>query len=251
VRLRYLSSGPRERVLGAVLDAGHTVDEVIVTDPRRWPRVAATLALADERGLPVRVVGRGDLEPLAGEVRGETLLSVGFGLILPRAVLDATALCLNVHGTLLPKYAGMLTLNWALVRGERESGVTVHQMDEGVDTGPILLQRRFPLSRFETARSLYRKTLELEPEVVVEALALVEAGRATFTPQDLSEAEALPDRRPEHSELDATRPLIELFDAIRAADPERGFPAHFYVDGQKVCVRLWRPDRGDDDPDTL
>jgi methionyl-tRNA formyltransferase len=110
-----------------------------------------------------------------------------------------------------------------------------------------LLQRSFPLSRFETGRSLYRKTLEFEPDVVVEALAIYERiGLANVRPQNYANVERHPDRVPMHSRLDPNRTLAELYNDIRAADPEV-YPAYFEVDGQKVCVRLWRQSKPDDE----
>lgn len=249
MKLHFFSSGPRERVLTALLAAGHEIASVTVTDPAHWPKVAAVVAVAESHGLPVRIVKRADLPALGRELAGEVVLSAGFAYILPPEFLSGPALCLNVHGTLLPKYRGNRTLNWAIEHGDTESGVTVHRIDAGVDTGPILLQRHFPLSPFETGRSLYRKTLEFEPQVVVEAMALLENGSAQFTAQ-AGEAEQLPDRIPDHSRLDPTLPLIELIDQIRAADPD-AYPAHFFLAGEKVCIRLYRPGKSDDDFDLI
>jgi len=98
---------------------------------------------------------------------------------------------------------------------------------------------------------LARKTLEFEPAVVVEALALfAREGAAAARAQDARGVARLPDRIPEHSRLDPTLPLRELYDKIRAADPE-GYPAYFEVAGQKVCIKLWRPDKPADESDLV
>jgi methionyl-tRNA formyltransferase len=251
MRLHYFSSGPRERVLRAVLAAGHDVAGVYATDPARWPSVAPTLETAESLGIPVYIVRRSDLAALGCRLTGETCLSVGFALIFPPEFLAQVGDCLNVHGTLLPDYPGARSLNWIIEKGERESGVTVHLVDEGVDTGPILVQRSFPISRFETGRSLVRKTLAFEPDVVVEALTFYErAGAAAARPQEIARAKRFPDRVPEHSQLDPTRPLVALYDQIRAADPDR-YPAFFWVDGEKVCVRMWRPHKPSGEEDLI
>lgn len=251
MRLRYFSSGARERVLRAVIEAGHEVPAAYVTDPRRRPQLSATLELCRARGIPVKVVGRGDLESLGRDLAGETCLSAGFALLFPAPFLASIAACLNVHGTLLPDYAGLRTLNWVIERGETVSGITVHLVDGGVDSGPIVLQRSFPLSRFDTGRSLARKTLAFEPQVVVEALALFEKqGMACARPQRPARVPRMPDRIPEHSRLDSGRRLIELYDQIRAADPEN-YPAYFEIDGERVCVRLWRPEKPADEADLV
>ena len=250
MELNYFSSGPRHRVLAAVLKAGHVVRGVFVTEAGRWPKVEATVDLARQHGLPVRVIRRQDLDDLSTTLAGQICRSAGFAYLFPPTFIASVRLCLNVHGTLLPRYAGARTLNWVLESGDTMSGVTVHQVDAGIDSGPILLQRTFPLSVFDTARSLARKTLEFEPGVVVEALALYESGRATFSPQDLSGVTRYPDRIPEHSEIDPGHPLRDLYDKIRAADPER-FPAYFYVAGERVCVKLWRPEKSTYEADMI
>lgn len=251
MKLLYFSSGPRERVFDAVLAAGHEVAAVYATDPARWPRVRPTLERAQARGIPIHIVAKQDLTALAARVNGAVCLSAGFAFLFPPAFLRASKVSLNVHGTLLPRYAGARTLNWVIACGEKESGVTVHVVDEGVDTGPILLQRTFTLSSFETGRSLFRKTLEFEPQVVVEALQLYERhGLDQLSPQDLRGVMRHPDRIPEHSRLDPLRPLIELYDQIRAADSD-AYPAYFEVAGQKVCIRLWRAEKAADEADLI
>ncbi|WFU18955.1 formyltransferase family protein [Bradyrhizobium sp. CB3481] len=234
-----------------LISEGYDVSGVYVTDPERWPKVASTVSYAREVGLPVRILRREDLLTPPDELRDAQCLSVGFGFILPKAFLAHVRICLNVHGTLLPKYPGARSLNWLLANGEQDSGVTVHIVDEGVDTGPIVLQRAFRLSNFESSASLLRKTLEFEPDVVVDALRRFEReGLSCAAPQSPLQAARFPDRAPTHSEIDPEKPLAGLFNEIRAADPDR-FPAYFYVDGQKVCIRLWRPDKPADEWDLI
>ncbi len=238
----YFTGGQRERVLRAILLAGHRVLRVYVNDPQRWPKTCATVQLAKELDIPVTVIERkSDIGKILPEISGKICFSAGFNYLFDEKFLKLVAICLNVHGSLLPRYAGARTLSWAIVHGESESGVTVHQVDAGVDTGPILLQKAFPLSKFETTRSLGRKTAAFEPEIVVEALARYEAlGRLGLVPQPVPPPPLLPNRMPEHSRIDPSRPLIALIDEIRASDPD-DFPAWFELHGEKVCVRLWRP----------
>ena len=144
MRIVYLSGGPREKTLAALLDAGFVVDLAILNDPAKFPKVIPTLELARSKGIPVSIVqSKRDLHPEL--VRGTVGLSVGFGFVMPSEFLRSMKACLNVHGTLLPKYRGM-TFPWLIVKGDTETGTTVHVIDEGVDTGPIILQRSFPVS---------------------------------------------------------------------------------------------------------
>jgi methionyl-tRNA formyltransferase len=250
--LFYFSGGPRERVLSAVLAAGHTVRHVFVNDPARWPKVRPTIDVAESAGIAVSVIRKkADVEMVTDVAAGGICLSAGFTYIFSRQFIDKVRICINVHGSLLPKFAGARTLSWAIVDGEVASGVTVHRVDEGVDTGAILLQRSFPLSPFETTRSLARKTGDLEPSVVVDALALYEArGETAFQPQPIPPLPLRPNRIPAHSELDSGRPLRDLVNDIRAADPD-AYPAYFYHHGEKVCIRLWRPDKPAEEADLI
>ena len=250
VNLLYFTSGARERVLEALLDAGHKIDCVFTTSPDHRPQIQPSVDLARANGIPVRTVSRGDLPSLVNDVRERICLSVGFAYIFPEEVVAAAREFLNVHGTLLPKYPGARTLNWVLVNGEKENGVTIHRVDAGVDTGPILLQRSFPVSKFDSAKSLARKTAEFEPEVVLEALSLLESGGGDFVPQIPIQQDGVPNRTPSDSELNPQLALSELYDSIRACDPD-DYPAHFFVDREKVCIRIWRPDKPDNEADMV
>lgn len=252
LNLLYFTGGPRQRILQAVLDAGHTVAKVFVNRPERWPKVLPTIELARSRGIPIETVQRkSDLSRLKEQATDAICLSAGFYYLFSPDFLANAKACFNVHGSLLPKYPGARTLSWAIENGELHSGVTVHMIDEGIDTGPILLQRSFPVSPFETPRSLVRKTLELEPALVVEALAKFEReGMDALRPQPHVASIHLPNRSPEHSRIDPNRPLTELFNAIRAADPDN-YPAFFEWNGEKVCIRMWRPNKPSDEPDLI
>ena len=128
--LFYFSGGPRERVLAAVLAAGHRIHHVFANDPDRWPKVRPTIELAKEAGIPVAIIRKkAELDTIADIVAGQISLSAGFAYLFSRQFIAKTRLCLNVHGSLLPKYAGARTLSWALVDGEMQSGVTVHRVD--------------------------------------------------------------------------------------------------------------------------
>jgi methionyl-tRNA formyltransferase len=252
LKLVYFTGGPRERVLASVLASGHRVERIYVNDPERWPKVQKSIDIAREFGIDVHVVRKkADLTDLSDEIAGKICLSAGFNYIFSSDLLAKAQVIINVHGSLLPKYAGARTLSWAIVDGERESGVTVHRVDAGIDTGPVLLQRRFDLSPFETTRSLARKTGDLEPSVVVEALRRYEElGDAAFQPQSGEPQPLRPNRIPAHSQIDPRKPLIELLNNIRASDPDN-YPAFFYLHGQKVCVRVWRPEKPEDEADLV
>jgi methionyl-tRNA formyltransferase len=149
----------------------------------------------------------------------------------------------------LPKYKGLNTGNYILINGESESGVTVHFMDEGIDTGDIILQKSYKLSVFDTAKSLARKSRDFEPDVVLDALVQLKEGTYSTNKQEKIE-ENYKDRTPEDSEIDPTKSISEQYDLIRACHPNK-YPAFFYVDGEKVLIKLDRAEKPEDEWDMI
>jgi len=186
------------------------------------------------------------------ELSPDVVLAIGWPFELEGEILHARWLLLNSQPTLVPQYRGPSPWAYVIANGERETGVTVHQIDGGLDSGPVLHQQRVELTPFDTYLSLRAKVLDLEPKAILAALRKVGAGSPQFTPQDESQAaEYVRPRTPDDSEIDPTRPLMDVYDEIRACDPDR-FPAFFYIEGQKVCIRLWRPEKPEGDhPDSL
>jgi methionyl-tRNA formyltransferase len=146
---------------------------------------------------------------------------VAFGQILPKAVLDApTRGSINVHASLLPRYRGAAPIAWAIMRGERETGITTFLMDEGMDTGPMLLTASTPIGAEETAGELSERLSRLGADVLVETLARLHA--LTPVPQRHEEATLAPRLKKTDGRLEWTRPARELTDRIRGCNPWPG-----------------------------
>lgn len=108
-----------------------------------------------------------------------------YGKILPKRILDLPALgCVNVHSSLLPRYRGAAPINWAILNGDQETGVTIMYMAEGLDTGDIISQRATPIDPDETVESLHDRLAEIGAELLVETVTAIDTGTATRTPQD-------------------------------------------------------------------
>ena len=180
----------------------------------------------------------------------EFLITAGYPFILPAGVLSICRFNINIHPTLLPKYRGP-NIEWHVIaNGENESGVTIHFLHEKADKGAIIEQSVVKLTKFDTIYSLLRKTAEIEPELLMRAIEKLRKGFPGI-PQNEVLATYYPNlRTPEDSQLDPKKSLSELFDFIRACDPQR-FPAFFYVNGEKVAVKLFRPDKPSDEPDLI
>lgn len=254
--INYFSSGPRDKVLSLLISHGYKFKTIYVGPIEKFPKIKPTLKIAEKNNIPIEVIdSKKKLESISDDISDSFCLSVGFHYLFSPLFLTKIKICINVHGSLLPFYSGARTLNWVIENGETESGVTVHIVDEGMDTGDIILQKSFPLSKFDTGESLYAKTLDFEPKVVLEALELLKNGNVKSKKQpklsSLSSNDRkktkLENRKPSHSELNPSDSLEKLYNKIRASHPIN-YPAYFFVDGKKVLLKMEREDRNENDP---
>lgn len=250
-KLYYFSSGPRERVLKKILSCGWQVEKLFLTSIEETPQLKETFEIAQQFNLPVKFLNKNDLDSLYLNLDPAIpCFSLGFKYLFPIEFVSHFDLMLNVHGTLLPHYGGARTLNWIIENGEDFSGVTVHKIDPGMDTGPILHQEVFPVSPFDTGKSLYRKTLDFEPKVVELCLKKIKKNNLNFIQQSGNKVKQYPNRVPDHSHLNAKKPLECLINKIRAADPDR-YPAYFYYNGEKVGIKLFRIKKNQNESDMI
>jgi methionyl-tRNA formyltransferase len=232
VRVVFMGSGSFAiPSLLALLDAGHEV-AAVVTQPDRekgrgravTPPPVKPVALA--RGLPVLQPGRvkepeaqAALRALAPDVQ----VVVAYGQILPTSVIEIPRLrTVNVHGSLLPRYRGAAPVQWAIVRGERETGVTTMLIDAGLDTGPTLLARAEPIRDDDTADVLEARLAQVGASVLVETLAGLQSGTLVAVPQDHERATQAPIIRKEDGVVDWTAPAVEIERRVRGFHPWPG-----------------------------
>ncbi len=244
MRLAFLGTG-RFAVpcLEAVLDAGHDV-VALVTQPDRESGRGRELAppptklAALARGLAVQQPRRIRLpeavEALAA-LAPEILVVVAYGQILPPAVLGlAPRGAVNVHASLLPLYRGAAPIQWAVARGESETGVTTMQLDEGLDTGPILLARATPIGPEETAGELQERLAALGATLLLETLAGLAADRLQPRPQDHARATLAPILRKEDGRVDWRLTAREVGWRVRGFHPWPGMTATWQGRGLKL-----------------
>jgi methionyl-tRNA formyltransferase len=146
---------------------------------------------------------------------------VAFGQILPKGVLDAPARgSINIHASLLPRYRGAAPIQWAVIRGESETGITTFQMDAGMDTGDILLMRSTPIGPEETAGDLFARLAPLGADVILETLA--QLGTIVPRPQDHAAATLAPRLRKSDGAIDWTRNAQDIVNLARGCNPWPG-----------------------------
>lgn len=162
------------------------------------------------------------LQTLAGW-KPDLIAVTAFGRILPPAILSLPPLgCINVHGSLLPKYRGAGPIQWAIINGERETGITTMLMDEGMDTGAMLLQEAIPITDDDTAATLSPRLAELGGRLLVETIARLKAGTLLPKPQDSSQATMAPLLKKEDGIIDWTLPATALANRVRGFSPWPG-----------------------------
>jgi methionyl-tRNA formyltransferase len=153
----------------------------------------------------------------------DLIVVVAFGQILPKALLDIPRYgCINVHASLLPRYRGAAPIQWAIIRGETETGVTTMQMDPGMDTGPILLQRRVPIEPEDTAGTLAPRLAAVGAATLSETLNRVTAGRLEPQPQDSTQATLAPLLKKEDGRIDWRQPATAIAALVRGTNPWPG-----------------------------
>jgi methionyl-tRNA formyltransferase len=153
----------------------------------------------------------------------DVIAVMAYGQILPHSVLEIPSIaCLNLHASLLPKHRGAAPIQAAIVAGDRESGITVMYMDEGLDTGDVMLQKRLEIAANETGGSLQGRLAQIAPDALWEALALLQAGTAPRVPQDSSAATYAPKLERENGRIDWSEPAALIERKIRAFNPWPG-----------------------------
>lgn len=150
----------------------------------------------------------------------DIIVVVAFGQILPKEILELPKYgCVNVHASLLPKYRGAAPIQWAVINGEAVTGVTTMRMDEGLDTGDMILKEEIVLEKEETGGSLFERLAQTGAELCVKTLAEIEAGRAVYTPQDHGAATHTAMIKKQLGEIDWNKPAEELERLIRGLNP--------------------------------
>lgn len=214
--------------LEEIIKAGHEVLAVFTQPDKpkgrgkamQFPPVKET-ALAHDLTVyqPERVKDE-EYVSILRELNPDVIVVVAFGQIISKEILDLPRFgCVNVHASLLPKYRGAAPIQWAVIDGEKESGVTTMLMNEGIDTGDMLKKVVVPLDEKETGGSLFDKLAEEGAKLLVETLVDLENGTATRTPQDHDKATKAKMLRKELGLIDFTKSAVEIERLIRGLNP--------------------------------
>ena len=231
-------------ILKALLTTVHTIVAVYTQPDRpagrgRHSTPSAVKLLAQAHGLELRqppsLKGAEAARELAA-LNADLMIVVAYGLLLPPSILVTPRLgCLNVHASLLPRWRGAAPIQRAILAGDQETGITLMQMDEGLDTGPVLRQVSCAIRPDDTAQSLHDRLAGLGAECLLAALAAILTGGLAPIPQDELRATYAPKIDRAEARLDWTRSAVELNRIIRAFNPK---PVAF-TELQGIEMRIW------------
>lgn len=169
--------------------------------------------------------------------QADIIVVVAFGQILPKEILDMPPKgCINVHASLLPRYRGAAPIQWAVINGEQVTGVTTMRMDEGLDTGDMIMKEEVALEQGETGGSLFGRLAQTGAELCVRTLTAIEEGTAVYTPQDHTKATHTTMIKKELGEIDWTKPAEELECLIRGLNP---WPSA-YTKLKGKTLKIWK-----------
>jgi methionyl-tRNA formyltransferase len=218
--LRALLRSPEHEVVGVVTQPDKPAGR---TQQMQAPPIKAELAA---NSLPILQPARLRDDEAAAQIRvltPDVIVVMAYGQILPKSVLEIPRIaCLNLHASLLPQYRGAAPIQAAIAAADAETGITVIYMNEGLDTGDILLQTKIAISAHETGGSLHDRLAQLAPEALLGALDRLAKNSAPRTPQDSSRATSAPKLTRAHGKIDWSEPVEAIERKIRAFDPWPG-----------------------------
>ena len=210
-------------------------------DLKLQPTPVKALALAE--GLPVLQPARARHEDFIVELRAlqpDLIVVAAYGQILPQAILELPRFgCINVHTSLLPKYRGAAPIQWAILNGDAESGVTIMKMDAGLDTGPMLTQVTTPITPADNAQTLHDRLAELGGALLVQTIPDYVAGKITARPQPAEGATYARKISKEDGLIGWTQTATILFNRIRGFTPWPGAFTHLQSDGKARLLKIW------------
>lgn len=245
--MRIVFMGTPDFAVGALKslhEAGHEIVQVVTQPDKPKGRgktmsCSAVKEAALELNLPVfqpKRVKEAEAAAFLKEQNADVFVVAAFGQILTKEVLDIPKYgCINIHASLLPKYRGSAPIQWAILDGEKETGITIMQMDEGIDTGDILFQEVVEITDQDTADSLFAKMAETGSSLIVDALAKIEAGDFKKTPQGESTTAYAKMLKKEMGQIDWNKSTREIDLLVRGMN---SWPSAYSIFAGKK-IKIW------------
>lgn len=238
--------------LKALIEAGHEICGAFTREDKAVGRKQIMTAppvkqLALEHGIPVfqpKTLKDGESSKIVAELAPDIVVVVAYGRLIPKDILEMPRYgCINLHVSLLPKYRGSAPIQWAVLNGDCETGVTIMQLNEGMDTGDILMVSPVSIGEEETSGELFDRVSAQGAATLVECLTAIEKGGVSPVPQDESKATMAPPLTKEMAKFDFGQDAARVHNWVRGMNP---WPVAFFMRGEKkVKVLQCRVTDGD------
>ena len=231
--------------LEAICNSGHEVTAVVTQSDKKKGRglklaFSAVKVFAEKRGLKIyqpSLLKEESFIKTISKINPEVLIVVSYGKILPKEVLEIPKIyAINLHASLLPKYRGAAPVNWAIINGEAETGVTIIKMNEYMDRGDILTSRKVKIEPEDTAGSLSDRLAGIGADSLLKTIELIEAGKVVQLPQDNKAATFAPRIKKSDARIDWSKTSTQVSNFIRGMNPHPG--AFSYI-GKKI-IKIWK-----------
>ncbi|MAF99514.1 MAG: hypothetical protein CMH61_02780 [Nanoarchaeota archaeon] len=219
-----------------VNNPNHTVVACIVADSDK--NIADLKHFCEHNKIPFLTSEKRSELPLLQQFNYEILLTFGYPYLIKDKVIRSAKYAINCHPTLLPDYRGIYAANYAIRFDDEVQGITVHFLDPGIDTGDIILQKKVPLTLFDTPETMKKINRKIEPAAISEAIQQIDNNTVTRTKQGQPRRKTKTWLTPEDSKIPEELFSKELYNHLRSCDPER-YPAFTIIKGKKVYVKAW------------
>lgn len=245
-KLKIIFMGTPEYAVNSllsVINSGHEVAALFCQPDKpkgRGQKLAPppVKVIAEKAGIPVYQppkIRNEETYSLLKELSPDIIIVVAYGKILPKEILEIPPLgCINAHASLLPKYRGAAPINRAVANGEKVTGVTIMKMDEGMDTGPMLLWKEESLYEDDNAETVAERLSKISGELLTEAIGLINEGKTVFVLQDNDKATYAPILKKEDGLVDWTKPAVEIVNLIRGMTPWPS--AYSFLKGERIRI---------------
>lgn len=239
-KIVLLTDGTRFKVIKKIIKLDMEIISVIIPNKENNQGLYQFLL---SKNIDCKMVYKNEEADYIDLLSYDILLSYGYPFLLSERIVCNNKLNLNLHPTLLPKYRGIGACNYALRRGDKEIGVSIHLLDKGIDTGDILLQKKRELGIFDNVKTMNIKLRELEFEAIKE---LINLKSYTFTKQDVNFEKTKTRLLPKDSEIPGNLFSIKLYNHLRSCDNKR-FPAFVFINGKKFYIKIFQHDGKDEE----
>ncbi|MBB4075950.1 methionyl-tRNA formyltransferase [Bartonella fuyuanensis] len=235
-------------ILHALLDAGHNVVAVYSQPPRPAGRRGLKLIpsavhnAAKEKSIPIftpQTLKTAEQQEKFSALSVDAAIVAAYGLLLPKTILEIPRFgCLNAHASLLPRWRGAAPIQRAIMAGDKETGIMIMKMEEGLDTGPIALSRSIPITDKSTTAELSKKLSHIAAELMIEALSTLEKGQLKLTPQSKEGITYAAKIKKEETRIDWTKPAEFIHRHIRALSPSPSCWCNMNIGGREERVKI-------------